>query len=100
MEQSRGTTARQPALLQQPSELDWGECGSESESWSTNHCDESIVEHFVATQDIESNIKPFLNIVLNFDQFHPILDSDIDENYDHAKIDVWQKYTHHMTMFN
>ena len=51
--------------------------------------DESIVEHsVVATQDIESNIKPFLNIVLNFDQFHPILDSDINENYDHAKIDV------------
>ena len=34
--------------------LDWGECGSESESWSTNHCDESIVEHSVATQDIET----------------------------------------------
>ena len=76
-----------------------GEGGSES--WSTNHCDESIVEHSVlATQDIESNIKPFLNIVLNFDQFHPILDSDINENYDHAKIDVWQKCTHHRTMLN
>jgi hypothetical protein len=65
--------------------LDWGEGGSGS---GTNHCDESIVEHSVATQDIESNIKPFLNVVLNFDPFHPILDSDIDENYDHAKIDV------------
>ena len=27
----------------------------------------AIVEHSVATQDIESNIKPFLYIVLNFD---------------------------------
>ena len=88
-----GTTARQP-VLQQPSELDWGEAGSES-SWSTNHCDESIVEHSVATQDMESNITPFLNMILNFDQFHSFLDSEIDENYDHAKIDVWQKYTHH-----
>ena len=43
--ESRGTRARQP--VQQPSELDWGEGGSES--WSTNHCDESIVEHSVAT---------------------------------------------------
>jgi hypothetical protein len=34
------------------------------------------------------NIEPFLNIVLNFDAFHPILDSDIDKNYDHAKIDA------------
>ena len=34
------------------------------------------------------NIEPFLNIVLNFDPFHPILDGDIDENYDHVKIDV------------
>jgi hypothetical protein len=33
-----------------PSELDWGEGGSES----TNHCDESIVENSVATQDIEA----------------------------------------------
>ena len=41
------------------------------------------------------NIEPFLKIVLNFDPFHPILDSDIDENYDHVKIDVWRKYTHH-----
>ena len=48
MEQSRGTTARQP--VQQPSELDWGEGRSES----TNHCNESIVEHSVATQDIET----------------------------------------------
>jgi hypothetical protein len=32
----------------------WGECGSESESWSTNHCNESIVENSVATQDIET----------------------------------------------
>ena len=47
---SRGTTARQP--VQQPSELDWGECGSEN--WSTNHGDESIVEHSVATQEIET----------------------------------------------
>ena len=45
MEQSRGTTARQP--VQQPSELDWGEGGSES--GTNNHCDESIVEHSVAT---------------------------------------------------
>ncbi len=89
----------QPALLQQPSELDWGEGGSES-SWSTNHCDDSIVENSVATQDIESKIKPFLNIVLNLDPFYPILDSDIDENCDHAKIDVWKKYTHHRPMFN
>jgi hypothetical protein len=51
MEQSRGTTARQPVLLQQPSELDWGEGGSES---GTNHCDERIVEHSVAVQDIET----------------------------------------------
>jgi hypothetical protein len=43
-------TARQP--VQQPSELDWGECGSEN--WSTNHGDESIVEHSVATQEIET----------------------------------------------
>ena len=52
MEQRRGTTARQPALLQQPSELDWGEGGSES--GTNNHCNESIVEHSVATKDIES----------------------------------------------
>jgi hypothetical protein len=98
MEQSRGTTAMQP--IQQPSELDWGDGGSES-SWSTNHSDERIVEHSVATQGIESNIKPLLNVVLIFDPFHPILDSDIDENYDHdAKIDAWQKNTHHRTMFN
>ena len=47
MEQSRGTTARQPAVLQQPSELDWGEGGSES--GINNHCDKSILEHSVAT---------------------------------------------------
>ena len=47
---SRATTARQP--VQQPSELDWGEGGSES--GTNNHCDESIVEHSVATQDIET----------------------------------------------
>ena len=46
----RGTTARQP--VQQPSELDWGEGGSES--GTNNHCDESIVEHSIATQDIET----------------------------------------------
>ena len=34
------------------SELDWGEGGSES--GTKNHCDESIVEHSVATQDIET----------------------------------------------
>ena len=43
---SRG--ARQP--VQQPSESDRGEDRSES----TNHCDERIVEHSVATQDIET----------------------------------------------
>ena len=46
-----GTTARQQPV-QQPSELDWGEGGSES--GTKNHCDESIVEHSVATQDIET----------------------------------------------
>ena len=40
----------QPALLQQPSELDWGEGGSES----TIDCNERIVEHSLATQDIET----------------------------------------------
>ena len=50
MEQSRGTTVRQS--VQQQSELDRGEGGSES--GTNNHCDESIVEHSVATQDIET----------------------------------------------
>ena len=45
-------------------------------------------------------IETFLNIVLNFDPIHPIIESDIDENYDHVKIDVWQKHTHHRPMFN
>ena len=52
MEKSRGTTAGQP--VQQPSELDWGEWGTESESWNTNHCYESIVEHSVANQDVKT----------------------------------------------
>ena len=48
---SRETTARQEPV-QQPSELDWGECGSEN--GTKNHCNESIVEHSLATQDIET----------------------------------------------
>ena len=47
----QGTTARQP-VLQPASELDWWECGSEI--GTNNHCDESIVEHSVATQDKET----------------------------------------------
>ena len=35
----------------------------EDGSESTNHCNESIVEHFVPTQDIGyRNIEPFLNM--------------------------------------
>ena len=46
--ESKGTRARQP--VQQSSEIDWGEGRSEC----TNHCNERIVEHSVATQDIET----------------------------------------------
>jgi len=46
----QGTRARQS--IQQPSELDWGKGGSES--GTNNHCDESIVEYSVATQDIKT----------------------------------------------